>query len=103
MILYEVNLQVDREIEDDYLAWLRPHIEEMLTFAGFIDAHLWTRAAEDEGEVPDQTARFTIHYQVTDREHLDAYFQGPAQRMRDDGLLRFEGQFTASRRILQRT
>ena len=40
MTLYEVNLQVDVALRDDYLIWLRAHVREMLAFDGFIDATL---------------------------------------------------------------
>ena len=103
MIVYEVNLLVDREVSDAYLAWLRPHIDEMLTFPGFLDARLWRRDADDEGEEDDGRARYTVHYHLEDRASLEAYFQGPAARMREDGLQRFGGRFQATRRILQET
>ncbi|MEC9072583.1 MAG: DUF4286 family protein [Myxococcota bacterium] len=103
MIVYEVNLRVDEALVEEYLAWLRPHIEEMLAFPGFLGAQLWTRRAEDEGDAPDDTRRFTVHYQIATREDLEAYFQGPAQRMRGDGLKRFTGRFSATRRVLHPT
>ena len=49
MILYEVNLEISNEIFDDYMAWLRPHIQEMLRFQGFIKADIYTNTEQEEG------------------------------------------------------
>jgi len=35
MIVYEVNLQIDSEVADEYAKWLKPHIEQILELEGF--------------------------------------------------------------------
>ena len=52
---------------------------------------------EDAG---DDRVHWCIHYELADRAALQAYVDGPAEAMRQEGLQRFEGQFTADRRIL---
>lgn len=95
MTIYEVNLHVDAAAASAYAAWLRPHIEEMLAIDGF-EAATWY-AVEDAG---DDRVHWCIHYELADRAALQAYVDGPAEAMRNDGLERFDGQFTADRRIL---
>jgi hypothetical protein len=98
-VIYEVNLSVDPAISEDYAAWLEPHVEAMLAFEGFESAQWMVRdgALED-----DTTGRvlWTIHYRVSSRQALEAYFREGAARMRGDGLERFSGRFEASRRVL---
>ena len=101
-VVYEVNLAVERDVADAFAAWLAPHIDEMLGFDGFEGADWYERRPEDEGGDPDGPVLWTVGYRVRDRAALDAYLAGPAQRMRGDGLARFEGRFTASRRVLAR-
>lgn len=95
MTIYEVNLHVDAAAASAYADWLRPHIDEMLAIDGFEAAEWYT--VEDAG---DDRVHWCIHYELADRAALQAYFDGPAEAMRQEGLQRFEGQFTADRRIL---
>ena len=95
MTIYEVNLHVDPDAAPAYADWLPTHIDEMLAIDGF-EAATWY-AVEDAG---DDRVHWCIHYRLADRAALQAYFDGPAEAMRRDGLQRFEGQFAADRRIL---
>ena len=42
-VLYQVNLCVDSSICDEYILWLKEHIEQMLQIDGFIKADLYRR------------------------------------------------------------
>ncbi|QDQ40331.1 DUF4286 family protein [Legionella geestiana] len=44
---------------------------------------------------------FTVHYRLQNRDSLEHYFKENAAAMREDGLRRFGGRFSASRRILE--
>ena len=41
-VIYEVNLQVEPQIQTAYLNWLQDHIKIILQQPGFIDATLYT-------------------------------------------------------------
>lgn len=49
-VVYEVNLTIDPEVAEEYLAWLRPHIKEILQLKGFVSAELLKRDASQSGE-----------------------------------------------------
>jgi quinol monooxygenase YgiN len=95
--IYEVNIEVDREIADAYLAWLKQHIAEILALPGFIDAHTF-----DALEPPPAEGRIglCVQYRLTDAAALDAYLRDHAPRLRADGLARFGERFRAQRRVL---
>ena len=44
-----------------------------------------------------------VQYGVRDAQVLQAYFDQHAPRMREDGVARFGGKFSASRRVLERS
>lgn len=92
-ILYEVVISIAPDIRDDYLAWLRKHMDEMLTFDGFESAEMFFNT-EDENEI-------TCHYRLRDRAAMDAYLEGPAKEMRADGVKRFGDRISARRRVLE--
>jgi hypothetical protein len=96
MTIYEVNLTVNSDIAADYAAWLGDHIRQILAIDGFIDA-TWF---EVEAAAPD-TVQWSVHYRLRDRESLNRYFAEHAERMRADGMERFGGGFTATRRVME--
>ncbi|KTC97940.1 DUF4286 family protein [Legionella erythra] len=96
MLIYEVNLSVDAAIIDAFMAWLKPHIEELLGFEGFLKAIL---SVQDEPK--DQKQReLVVHYYLASETHYQQYIRNHAPRMREDGINRFGHQFTATRRVL---
>ena len=91
-ILYEVVITVTPEIRADYLAWLKPHIDEMLTFDGFLSADMFINS--------ENATEITCHYRLKDQRAMDAYLEGPAKEMRADGVKRFGDNIRATRRVL---
>lgn len=95
MLIYEVNLQIDLDIYNDYLIWLKPHIQQILNLPGFIKALLLAEQA-----IANQaTKNITVQYHVESQEDLDNYLTNHAPQMRNDGLNKFKQKFTAARRI----
>lgn len=97
MIVYEVNLAIDRDVADAYRAWLATHVAEILRLPGFDDA----RILEVLEPAPDADhVALCVQYTMRDRASLDAYVRDHAPRMRGEGEARFGGRFRASRRVL---
>lgn len=96
MIIYEVNHDVDKEIEKEYTVWLESHIQEMMGFEGF-ESIDWYKLANEDGQ---QMVCWSIHYHVRSMSDLQSYLDTHAERMRADGANRFGGRYRANRRIL---
>ena len=96
-VTYEVDVEVDAAIADEYRDWLRGHIAEMLALPGFTGAQLYMIL-----EPPPSAGciRLCVHYRLHDQAALDAYLREHAPRMRADGVARFGDRFRASRRVL---
>ena len=101
MVVYEVNLSIDREIEREYRSWLDDHVRRILALPGFTGARLYRRdpAAEEAG-ADDGRVHLTVQYALVDRAALAAYLEHHAPALRRDGLDRFSGRSDASRRVL---
>lgn len=95
MIIYEVNLDVDADVADAVAAWLPGHIQELLALDGFVSATWYDR----DGDAPDQVL-WTVQYVLRDYAALSDYLEVHAPRLRQDGVDRLGGRFTATRRIL---
>lgn len=96
MILYVVDLEMDAAIRDDYLAWLREHVDEMLTLPGFLRAQIHARL-----EPPPDGCGFAVHYRLRDRAAFEHYLATHAPRMREAGWWRWGERVRARRSLLQ--
>ncbi|MBS0462692.1 MAG: DUF4286 family protein [Proteobacteria bacterium] len=94
-VIYEVTVQVPASRGDEYLAWLRAHVADMLALPGFEDAALEALCDESPG-----ARGWCVRYRLRDRTALDDYLREHAARMRGDGLARFGDGLRAQRRIL---
>ena len=68
-------------------------------FDGFLASELLT-VEEDVASNDGSIKPFTVQYRLQNRAKLESYFQDHAAAMREDGMKRFGGKFTATRRIL---
>ena len=93
--VYEVTLEVDREVAGDIDGWLAAHVQEMLAVPGISAAR--TYALDDSEE---RVRRVTAYYFESD-ELLSQYLDGPAQVLRRSTSDRFGERFEAHRRILR--
>ncbi len=96
--IYEVTIDVDREIVDQFDAWLAHHVEEMLQISGISRAEVLEQEDDDQG----RARRITKYHFVSDPD-LEQYLSGPAEAMRQSAIDRFEGRFEAVRRVLRNT
>lgn len=107
MIIYEVNLTIDSGIADEYAAWLKPHIAQILEIDGFLGAEWLERDVSALAAAPPASAsdadkvRWTIQYRLRDRAALRAYQRDHAPAFINEGQTRFGGRFSASRRVLE--
>jgi heme-degrading monooxygenase HmoA len=95
MLVYEVNLRVNKLRAEEFRSWLAEHVGEMLALPGFQSAEIF-REETDETDF----RHWTVHYRLESRAALENYFAQFAERMRRDGLDRFANSFSASRRVL---
>lgn len=96
MIIYEVTLDIEAAIADEYRSWLHEHVEHMLALPGFTGAQTF------EVVDPAQPGRVVLctHYRMHDAAALDAYLREHSARMRADGINRFGERFRSQRRVL---
>ena len=96
-VVYEVNLDVESALADDYRAWLQTHISQMLALPGFVSAEL----LDIIEPVAEGRTAWCVQYRLRDAAALAAYLHEHAPKMRADGTARFGDRFRASRRVLR--
>ena len=96
-VVYEVNIDLDATLRDEYLAWLRAHMDEICALPGFLGARI---LEVTDPPAADGRASLSVQYRLVGPESLGAYLADHAPRLRAEGEARFGGRFTASRRVL---
>jgi hypothetical protein len=93
MFIYEVNLEIDKSIEQAFREWLTPHAEEVIATGKFTHFKIIETAA------PAEKFRLSVQYFAKTQSDIDEYIAKDAPRLREDGQKKFGGKFTATRRI----
>jgi len=97
MIIYNVTVNIDQSVHDEWLTWIKNHIPQVLATGKFDKATLTkVLVEEDMGGVT-----YSIQYRSHSREALDAYYKEDAEKLRNDGLKKFADKVLAFRTELQ--
>ena len=96
MIIYNVTINIDDAVHDEWLAWIREHIPQVLATGKFAEAKL-TKVLVKE-EMGGTT--YSVQYKAHSREAL-AYYAEDAERLRGDGANRFADKMLAFRTELE--
>ncbi|KTC92622.1 DUF4286 family protein [Legionella cincinnatiensis] len=97
MVIYEVNLSIDRDVFAKFQIWLKEHVKEMLQLPGFIQARI---LKPEDKEIIGKN-KLTVQYQLENRESLTIYFAEFAAKMREEGIRLFKDKFSAERKIFE--
>ena len=82
MYIYNVTINVEESIHDEWLDWMKKdHIPDMLNTGKFKKANLL------RVKVQEPTGGFTyaVHYQADSKAELDDYYKNYARALRQEG------------------
>lgn len=97
MYIYNITLNIDKSIHAEWLIWIESHITDVLATGKFASAKLTEVLVKDE----DGASTYSIQYRVKTREDLDSYYQFDADKLRNDGLLKFADKMLTFRTELK--
>ncbi len=97
MILYNVTVNIDYEVQDEWLRWMREvHIPEVMATGLFTEHKFCRILAEEQGG-----ASYSIQYFCKDRDTYDLYQSVFAPALQKKHSDRYEGKFVAFRTLLE--
>ncbi|MDT0605856.1 DUF4286 family protein [Croceitalea rosinachiae] len=98
MIIYNVTINIDESVHDDWLQWMKEkHIPDMLATKKFNAAKMCKiMVEEDMGGIT-----YSVQYATKDKKTLDLYYKEDAAIMRSKGLKLFADKFVAFRTELE--
>ncbi len=84
MLLYEVECFFSPHLYQSCLNRLKPHIETMLSFDGFLHAYIATPLEQENND------RVKVHYHIKDKQSFDDYLTHHAKNMRQSSSEQFD-------------
>ena len=97
MIIYNVTINVDKSIHQEWLIWIKNHIPQVLATGKFTEAKLTkVLVEEDMGGTT-----YSIQYRAKSREDLENYYKQDADRLQREGLSKFADKMLAFRTELE--
>lgn len=97
MIIYNVTINIDHDVHDEWLAWMKEeHIPDVMSTGLFTDGRMMRVLADDDGG-----RTYAIQYTAADMAHYERYRDGHASRLQAKTQERFGGRFVAFRTLLQ--
>ncbi|QOD59833.1 DUF4286 family protein [Polaribacter haliotis] len=96
MYIYNVTINIDESVHEEWLTWMETHILDVLNTGRFLSAKL-TQVLVDE-EMGGKT--YSVQYTANTREDLDDYYQFDADKLQKDGL-KFADKMVAFRTELK--
>jgi hypothetical protein len=93
MVLYNVTVSIDREIESEWLAWMRKtHIPQVMETGCFLECRISKIQGEEDGG-----SAYSCLYLAPTSEKLEEYHATHAPAVQQDHALRYGGKFAAFR------
>jgi hypothetical protein len=97
MILYNVTINIDEAVHDEWLRWMREeHIPEVMATGAFLEARMSRVLADDEGGVT-----YAVQYASPDMDTYAHYRDNLAPALQARTQARFGGRFVAFRTLLE--
>jgi hypothetical protein len=97
MILYNVTINVDKDIHDEWLEWMKEtHIPDVLSTGLFADSKIFRIHTDEEEE-----NTYSIQYFCVSMDDYEKYQKDHAPRLQQEHSEKYKDKFTAFRTILE--
>ena len=97
MYIYNVTINIDDDVKDEWLTWMETHILDVLNTGKFVAAKLTQVLVEEEMG----GTTYSVQYSAKTKEDLQNYYKEDAKRLRGDGLRKFDDKMVAFRTELR--
>lgn len=97
MILYSVTVNIDYDVHDEWLTWMKEvHIPDVMNTGLFLESRICRIHAEEEGG-----KSYSFQYLAESMEDYERYQEEFAPALQKDHTDRYGGKFVAFRTILE--
>lgn len=97
MYIYNVTINIDESVHNDWLSWIKDHIQDVLATGCFSTAKLTQVLVEEEmGGIT-----YSIQYSAKTKEDLNKYYNVYAPKLRNESLKKFADKMISFRTELK--
>jgi len=98
MILYNVTVNVDSDIHDEWLAWMqRVHIPKVIATGFFVEHRMLKLLTEIE----NNGVTYSVQYFLESMDKYNEYAYNHSPNLQKEHSLRYEGKYVAFRTLLE--
>jgi len=98
MIIYNVTVNIDNDIAEDWLKWMIDiHIPEVLKTGLFLDNHIYRLLADENSG----GTSYAIQYLCENLDNYEQYKNKFAATLQAEHTARYQGKFVAFRTLLE--
>jgi len=97
MYIYNVTINIDESIHEEFLIWIETHIPDVLATGKFTEARLVQVLVEEEMG----GTTYAVQYTAKSKAHLEAYYEEDATRLREDAMKKFADKMLGFRTELK--
>jgi hypothetical protein len=97
MIIYNVTINIDAAIHEEWLTWMKAiHIPEVMATGYFIESKICKIIGDEETGI-----NYAIQYTAQTMEHYETYKANHAPALQQKVTARYPGKFVAFRTLLE--
>jgi len=98
MILYNVTIGIDREVEPEWLEWMRnKHIPDVMATGNFLHYKIFKVLGQDE----EPNNSYSIQYFADSMQNVVEYLNESAPKLSEEHRLRYKDKHVAFRTLLE--
>ncbi len=98
MILYNVTVNIDKDVEHEWLHWMKSvHIPAVMATGQFIEYSFYHLI----GEVNNGGETYSVQYFAHSMKQIDTYLEDHATKLRNDVMEKYANKHVAFRTVLE--
>lgn len=99
MVLYNVTVNLDDDIEQDWISWMKEiHIPEVMQTGYFMEYRIMRMLSG----TPDDTGKtYAIQYLAATLGHVEMYLEKAAPRLQRQSIIRYGTKLAVFRTVLE--
>jgi len=99
MVLYNVTVNIDDDVEQDWVEWMKKtHVPAVMATGFFIEYRMMRMLSES----PDETGKtYAIQYVAENLAKVEAYLETAAHRLQKQSIIRYGTKMAAFRTVLE--
>ncbi len=97
MYIYNVTINIDESIHNEWLIWIKNHIKKVLETGCFKSAKMTQVLVEEEmGGVT-----YSVQYRTSSKEDLENYYKNYSEKLQYEGIQKFTDKMLTFRTELK--